>query len=221
MVGRRSPHIALVFLMTLAPAPGLVDAAFADGVSSQSRSAARHATSADSTTVATTSSKGRRATRGGSSSETATASVQKRSKKSRRNPGGVTDNATLLTTAQGNQSGLVALAQSGSESFHIHVETADFNKNTGALALYQLAGKVVADMPLTEAERIAFATALKDTDLPTLISDTEARLMGAMVEGETLDAISAALGVPRPAPSEDPSPNLGASLKIDISTGAG
>lgn len=218
MFGHPLTRIALVSLIALAPAPGLVDAAFAEGSSSKSRAAARHNTSTDGVVeIAKSRSKSRRASRGGQTAEPVEI-TQNRGKRSRRNPAGTVEPQTQMAEAP---TGLLPLIEDQAATFSDHVEIADFKGDTGALALYQLAGKAAAGTTLTPAEQAALGLALAGTDLATLISDTEARLIEAKAEDETLDAIAAALGVTRPVFDPAQSPNLGASLQIETPATSG
>lgn len=213
MIRRIPLCFAVAAMVTVAPVPGLVDAVFADGSNSKSLAATRHDLTDESAgeTIITTRSKGRRATRGDSSAET-TNYVQTRAKRSRRNPGADAPETTRIATFESVETDLIALAEAETDGMAKHVRNADFEGNTGKMALYQLTGKAAAGMPLTPVEMKALGKLLETKQLSALIKETEAHLMDVAGEVTTLDAIAAALGIPRPATGPAARSNLGASL---------
>lgn len=203
---------ALAAMVSVAPVPGLVDAAFAD---SQSRAAARHDLTEDNVEEVTTArSKGRRATRGDSSAEEPVV-VENRGKRSRRNPGGETEETTMMAKMETGETDLVALAESEADAIANHIRAGSYEGQTGMLAKYQLAGKAAAGMPMTHIEMKALETLVETQELAAIIAETEAQLLDVAGDRVTLDAISAALGVPRPAAGTAVRSSLGASLQLE------
>lgn len=216
MVRRTASFIALGAVLAASPALADETMLMADASSSKSRADVRHDTSGDEV-VATTSarSKSRRATRHENASESV-AVTQNRGKRSRRNPGKEDLEAPMIATNEPDANGLIALA-ANTDLLAARIQQADFSGEAGALVVYQLVGKSVADMPLTDAEKHALKTAIAGTDVAALIAETEARLTEAALDGEVLEDIAKALGVPRPVATPGMTHNLGASLDLETS----
>ncbi|MGR3513386.1 MAG: hypothetical protein ACU0GG_11535 [Paracoccaceae bacterium] len=213
MVRLTASYFALATLLATTPALADETVLIADASSSKSRAAVRHDTSEETAVKSTNArSKSRRATRHENASE-AVAATQNRGKRSRRNPGADTLAAPMVASTDANDAGILSLA-ANRDALGQHGQAADFKGETGALALYHLIGKAVADQPLNDTETQALAVALDGTDFASLIADTEARLIEAAADSATLDQIADALGIPRPAVTPGVTPNLGAALVI-------
>ncbi len=209
MLHQSSIRLALVALIAATPAPGFVDAAFAG---SSSRSETRHNLTGDEAAETTSArSSKRRANRGSSSAEETQVS-QNRGKRSRRAPAKTEDAPAMIAKAEVVETDLISIAQNNSDAIAKHIRSGEFEGATGTLALYQLTGKAVANMPLTPAEMKALASVTKETDLGALVKKTEMQLIEVTGDATTLDAIAAALGIPRPSLDPSARPNLGASL---------
>ncbi|MEM7718579.1 MAG: hypothetical protein AAF222_05200 [Pseudomonadota bacterium] len=161
------------------------------------------------TTVTTARSKSRRATRGGASAEQP-AYAQTRGKRSRRSPAKDETGARMVAQSETQQTDLLALASGQAETFERHVAESDFDGVTGALALFQLAGKAQADTELSPAEVTALHKVLETSDWATLIKDTENRLIEAASTDIDLEDLAAALGVSRPIAGSKQPAALGA-----------
>lgn len=220
MVRRTASFIALAAVLTASPALAEDTLLMADASSSKSRAEVRHDTSGGGVVKTTSArSKARRATRHENASESV-AVTQNRGKRSRRNPGQETLAAPMIASNDADATGLIALA-ANTDLLAARIEHADFSGEAGALVLYQLVGKSMAEMPLTDVEKRALKTAIEGTNVSWLIADTEARLTAAADNGEELDDIAKALGVPRPVATPGMSPNLGASLAVETDVSPG
>ena len=221
MVRRTASLIAFTAALTASPALAEETLLMAEASSSKSRAEARHDTSGD-TVVKTTSarSKARRTTRGDTASEETVVATTNRGKRSRRNPGKNDLAAPMVASNEVAPTGLMALA-TNTNLLAARVKHADFSGEAGALVLYQLVGKSLAEMPLSDVEKRALKTAMEGTNVSWLIADTEARLTQAADHGENLDDIAEALGVPRPVATPGMSPNLGASLAVETEISPG
>lgn len=221
MVRRTASHLALAFMLAASPALAEDNFLLADASSSKSRAEVRHDTSDDSATEITSArSKARRATRHDTAVEDTVVASQNRGKRSRRTPGAEDLSAPMLAATDGAPAGLIALA-ANAELMAARVTNADFSGEAGALAVYQLIGKSLADLPLTDVEKQALTVAMDGADFAWLVADTEARLIAAAAEGEALEDIAEALGVPRPVATPGWTPNLGASLRIQSEVSPG
>lgn len=209
---------ALATMVSVAPVPGLVDTAFAD---SKSRAAVRHDLTEESVEIATTTrSKGRRATRGDSSAGEAEV-VQNRGKRSRRNHGGESEETTMIAMEETFETDLVTLAETEADAIAKHIRSGSYEGQTGMLAKYLLTGKAAAGMPMTHIETKALEGLVEAKTLSTIIDETEAQLVDISGDRTTLDAISAALGIPRPTPEAAKRSSLGASLQIQSEDSSG
>ena len=209
---------ALATMVSVAPVPGLVDAAFAD---SKSRAAVRHDLTEENVEETTTArSKGRRATRGDSSAEE-TEVVQNRGKRSRRNPGGESEETTMIAKVETFGTDLVALAETEADAIAKHIRSGSYEGQTGMLAKYLLTGKAAAGMPMTHIEMKALEGLVEAKTLAAIIDETEAQLLDVSGDHTTLEAISAALGIPRPTPGAATGSSLGASLQIQSDDNSG
>ncbi|MEM6386871.1 MAG: hypothetical protein AAF718_11620 [Pseudomonadota bacterium] len=201
--------LSLAFILTATqafPADGTV---LADASSSKSRAEARHDASGDTVAKSTSAqSKSRRVSRSTAKSENVV-TTQNRGKRARRNPTQDALSAPMLAeTAEGTDFRTLA---ANAELLAARIEAGDFSGDLGALALFKLAGKATSDAPLSKAEKAALSTALADKPFTALVQDIEARLVEASGDPNLeLDALAAALGVPRPKANEDDIPNLGA-----------
>lgn len=205
----------LVLATVLAASPSLADNALivADASSSKSRAEARHDTSETSVAKSTNArSKARRATRHENASKDVQV-TQNRGKRSRRTPGQDDLSAPMLADADAHAPGLVAMS-ANTRLLATHVQSADFTGDSGAMALYQLLGRAMSGMPMEATEKTALRVVMDGADLSRVVEETEARLMAAAAEGETLEMIAEALGVPRPAVVPGRTPNLGAHLAL-------
>lgn len=199
---RFAPALTAGVLLAVSPVPGMID--FAEAGSS-GRAATRHNLTNDEAVQETTQSKARAATRSKTATEGQVAGVNK-GKRSRRNPGATVDEGTAVATAIAPVDP-TELAKDQA-LLDARIAAGNFTDMTGALALYQLVGKSSAGIDLTESETNAISDLTADTDLASLIVQSETRLMtgqedqNADAQNALLEAIAAALGVPRPQVDE-------------------
>lgn len=215
MLRSLSASLTLATCMTLTPVPGLADQVLADASGSQSRAATRHdlAKDADNGEVVARS-KSRRATRGsGTNAEENETFVQNRGKRTRRNLGAQTADQPVVAATETADTDLIAFARQNPASLTARIEARDFSGPTGALALYQLTGKALAKITLSRVETAALTELMETADIPDLVRDAEARLIGAAGR-DSLNDLAEALGIPRPDVGAD-TPNLGARLQVD------